>query len=78
MGLVEDDRGGFGKDAGVWRAAGLLLDGKVSEEQMVVDDDDVGLEGAAAHLGDEAAAVVGTGGAEAGVAARVELVPEGA
>ena len=59
--LVEDDRGGFGQNAGVGRAGGLLLDGEVGEEQVVVDDDDVGLEGAAAHLGDEAAAVVGTG-----------------
>ena len=52
-----------------------LADGEVGEEEMVVDDDDVGLEGAAAHLGDEAAAVVGAGGAEAGIGAGVEFVP---
>ena len=59
--LVEDDRGGFGQNAGVGRAGGLLLDGEVGEEQVVVDDDDVRLEGLAPHLGDEAAAVVGAG-----------------
>ena len=78
VGFVEDHGGGFGQDAGVGRSGGLLLDGEVGEEQVVVDDDDVGLECAAAHLGDEAAAVVGTGCAEAGVAAGVELVPESA
>ena len=50
MGLVEDDDGGFGEDAGVGCAGGLLLDGEVGEEEVVVDDDDVGLEGLAAHL----------------------------
>ena len=78
MGFVEDDRGSLGQDAGVGRAGGLLLDGEVGEEEVMVDDDDVGLEGAAAHLGDEAAAVVGAGGAEAGVAACIELVPQSA
>ena len=76
VGLVEDDGGGFGQDAGIGRAGGLALDGEIGEEEVVVDDDDVGLEGAAAHLGDEAAAVVGAGGAEAGVGAGVELVPK--
>ena len=61
MGFVEDDGGSFGKDAGIGRAGGLALDGEVGEEEMVVDDDDVGLEGLAAHLGDEAAAIVGAG-----------------
>ena len=78
MRFVEHDCRGFGKDARVWRAGGLLFDGEVGKEEVVIDDDDVGLQGAAAHLGDEAAAVVGTGCTEAGVAARVELVPQGA
>ncbi len=76
--LVEDHGGGLGQNAGIGRAGGLALDGEVGEEEVVVDDDDVRLEGAAPHLGDEAAAVVGTGCAEAGFGARVELVPEGA
>ena len=71
MGLVEDDGGGFGEDAGVGRVGGLLLDGEVGEEEMVVDDDDVGLKGFAAHLGDEAALPVGAGLAEAGFGAGV-------
>ena len=76
--FVEDDGGGFRKNAGVGRVACGEADRSVGEEEMVIDDDEVGFEGAAAHLGDEAAAVVGTSGAEAGVGAGVELVPESA
>ena len=76
VGLVEDDGGGFGEDAGVGGAGGLLLDGEVGEEEVVVDDDDVGLEGLAAHRGDEAGLPVGAGLAEADFAAGVELGPE--
>ena len=68
---------GFGEDAGVGGSGGLLLDGEVGEEEVVVDDDEVGLEGFAAHFGDEAALPVGAGLAEAGLGAGVELVPEG-
>ncbi len=71
MGLVEDDGGGFGQDAGVGGVGGLLLDAEVGEEEVVVDDDDVGLEGFAAHGGDEAALPVGAGLAEAGFGAGV-------
>ncbi len=77
VGLVEDDDGGFGEDAGVGCACGLLLDVEVGEEEVVVDDDDVGLEGFAAHGGDEAALPVGAGLAEADFGAGVEFVPEG-
>ncbi len=77
VGFVEDDGGGFREDAGVGSVAGGEADGGVGEEEVVIDDDEVGFEGAAAHLGDEAAAVVGTGRAEAGVGAGIELVPEG-
>ena len=66
VGLVEDHGGGLGEDAGIGRAGGLLPDGEVGEEEVVVDDDDVRFQGLAAHLGDEAALVVGAGGAEAG------------
>ena len=76
MGLVEDDGCGFGEDAGVGGVGGLLLDAEVGEEEVVVDDDDVGLECFAAHGGDEAALPVGTGLAEAGFGAGVELLPE--
>jgi len=43
----------------------------------VVDDDDVGFECLAAHLGDKAAAVIRTGCAQAGFGAGIELLPEG-
>ena len=75
--LVEDDGGSFGENAGVGRVAGGEADRGVGEKEMVIDDDEVGFEGAAAHLGDEAVAIVGTSAAEAGVGAGVELVPEG-
>ena len=55
---------------------GLLPHRKIGKEQVVIDDDDVRLERAAAHLGDEAAAIIGTGRPQAGLAARVELVPQ--
>ena len=77
VGFVEDDCGGFGEDTGVGCVGGLLLDAEVGEEEMVVDDDDVGLECLAPHGGDEAALPVGAGLAEAGFGAGVEFVPEG-
>jgi hypothetical protein len=49
---------------------------EVGEEEVVVDDDDVGFERLAAHGGDEAALPVGAGLAEAGFGAGVELMPE--
>ena len=71
VGLVEDDGGGFGKNAGVGSVGCLLFDGEVGEEEVVVDDDDVGLERFAAHGGDEAVLPVGAGLAEAGFGAGV-------
>ena len=76
MGFVEDDGASLGKNAGVGSVAGLLLDGEVGEEEVVVDDDDVGFKGFAAHGDDEAVLPVRAGLAEAGFGARVELVPE--
>ena len=74
--LIKNYGSSLRQDAHIGRATGLLLDGKVGKKEMVVDNDEVGLEGLAAHLGDEAAAVVGAGLAEAGIAASVELVPQ--
>ena len=76
VGFVEDDGRGLGQNAGVGCTGSFLLDGEVGKEEVVVDDDDVGLESAAAHLGNEAALVVGTRGAQAGVGPRIEFVPE--
>ena len=58
------------------RFAGLQLDAEVGEEEVVIDDDELGLERLAAHAGDEAALPVGAGLAEAGFAAGVQLGPE--
>ena len=74
--FVEDDGGGFGEDAGVGSAAGLLLDAEVGEEKMVVDDDDVRLKRLAAHAGDETGLPVGAGLAETDLGTGVELVPK--
>ena len=76
VGLVEDDGGGLGQDAGVGCAGGLELDVEVGEEEVVIDDDEVGLLRFAAHLRDEAVFPVGAGGAETGFGAGVELGPK--
>ncbi len=57
-------------------SGGLLLDVEVGEEEVVVDDDEVGFERLAPHLGDEAGLPVRAGLAEAGLGAGVELGPE--
>ena len=46
--LVEDDGGGFRQNAGVGRCRGQLADRSVGKKEVVVDDDDVGLESACA------------------------------
>jgi len=74
--LVEDDGPGGGQNACIGRRAGLQLDRHVGEEEVVVDDDDLGLQRFAAHGGDEAVLPVGAGLAEAGLAARVQPGPE--
>ncbi len=78
VGFVEDDSSAVGEDSGVGRALGLEFDGEIGEKQVVIDDDDVALGRATPHLGDEAAVVVFTFLAEAGVGAGIELVPNGA
>ena len=47
MRLVEDDGGSFGENAGIGRIAGGEADRGVGEKEMVIDDDEVGFEGAA-------------------------------
>ena len=54
-----------------------LPDGRVRAQQMVVDDDDVGLGGALAHLDDEAVVVARAIGADAVLGRRGDVVPEG-
>ena len=74
--FVEDHRADLGQNAGIGRVLGLLLDGEIGEEQMMIDDDDVALHRLAPHFGDEAFVPGAAFLAEAGVGARVELVPE--
>jgi hypothetical protein len=76
VGLVEDDAGSVGEDAGVGGVGGLLLDVEVGEEEVVVDDDDVRLEGFAAHGGDETALPIRAGLAETSFGAGVDFAPE--
>src|SRR5580693_4724987 len=45
---------------------------------MMIDDDDVALGGATAHLGNEAAIIFFAFLAETGIGARIEFVPKGA
>ena len=71
--LVHDERGAGGDDFAV-RA---LPHGCVSAQQMVVDDDDVGFGGTLTHQREEAVAVAGAFGAEAGVRIGGDLFPEG-
>ena len=76
MGLVENHRAVLGQDTGVRRLLGHKLDGQIGEEQVVIHDDDVALDGAAVHLCDEAAVKLAALGAGAGLGAGIELVPE--
>jgi hypothetical protein len=55
---------------------GVLANGRVRAQKVVVDDDDVGLRGALAHAGDETVVVARTIGAQARVSSRRHLVPE--
>ena len=73
MGLVEDHRRRFRQHTRIRSCPSLLLDGQVGKEEMVVHDDHIAFEGAPAHLGDEAALIIGTALPQAGLAARVEL-----
>ena len=72
MRFVEDDRAVVGDDLAVLAAA----KGKVGEEEMMIDDDDVCVLRALAHARDEARVVVGTLLAETGFGARVNVSPE--
>src|SRR5262249_33917271 len=54
MGFVEDYGTDFRQDAGIRGVLGLLFDGEVGEEQVVINNNDVALGSATVHLGDEA------------------------
>jgi hypothetical protein len=72
VGFVENDGGVIGED----RAEIVLADGEIGEEEMVIDDDEIGFMSALMHSGDEAAAEFGAILSGAGVAAGIETLPE--
>src|SRR4029077_18553183 len=76
--LVKNDGPSFGQDSSIGGILGLLLDRKISEKQVMVDDDDVTLHRLAVHFGDEAAVPGAAFLSQAGVGACVNLVPESA
>ena len=71
VGLVENYRGVFRKDA----AEIVLLQGKVGEKQVVIDDDEVGFLGALVHSGNETFVEVLALLSGAGIAAGVDASP---
>ena len=75
MRLVEDHGVIFGQNSSELVP---LFDGQISEEQMVVDDNDVALERALVHQRDKAAVELRALLAGAEVAAGIQLVPGGA
>ena len=76
MGFVKDHRAHIGQNAGIGRVFGLLLDAKIGEEQVMIDDDDVALGSAAAHPGDEALFPDTALLPETGVSPGVKFVPQ--
>ena len=70
--LVEDDHLVLGNDG----AKVVLLKGQIREEQVVVDDDDVGFAGSLVHLRDETAVELIALLAGAKFAPRIEFGPE--
>src|ERR1700689_3125507 len=72
--FIEDHSGGFGQNARIGRAVGLQLDSKVSEKQVMIDDDDVTLHRLTTHLSDEAAIKLAALLANASVGTGVEFV----
>ncbi len=76
MRLIKDHRCGIGQNARVRRIASLLLDVEVGEEEVVIDDDELGLHRLSPHGRDETRLGVGAGLAQADLGPRVELRPK--
>ena len=72
VGLVEDQGVVVGDD----RAVASVLHREVRAEQVMVDDDEVGFQGALAHARDPAGVEVGAGLPDAVLAGRGDLAPE--
>ena len=76
MRLVEDHGSNVWQNPGVRRSIGLLFDGQIGEEQVVVHDDNVALGSPAMHFGNETAVVLAALLEKTGLRARVQLGPE--
>src|ERR1700721_2385764 len=76
MGFVKDPRPGFRQNPCVGGALSLQLDGEVSEEQMMIDDNNVALHSAAPHFSDEAALPLAALLPSASIGARIQFVPK--
>src|ERR1019366_837271 len=76
MRFVEDDDAGVGQHTSVGRMVFGRFDRQIGAEQVMIDDDNVTLGGAAAHLGNEAAIELLTLRANASVGTRIQLGPQ--
>src|ERR1700730_13162262 len=74
--FVEDHGAAIGKNSSAGRALGLVLDGQVGEEQVMVDDDNVALRSPAMHFRNETAIILATLLKKARFRAGVELRPQ--
>ena len=72
VGFVEDHGGILGKDA----AEIVVLQGEIGEEEVVIDDDEIGVLGALLHGGEKTLIKLGAFLAGAGVAAGVDARPQ--
>ena len=76
MRFVENHRGCFRQNPRIGRVIGLHLDGKIGKEQMMIHNDDVAFDRLAPHFRDEAAFPLAAILPQAGVRARIQLVPQ--
>ena len=76
MRLVKHHRRGLRQNSRVRRTRRLLFHAQVGKKQVVVDDNDVRLKCLPAHLRDKAPPVIRAGRPQAGLGARIQLVPQ--
>src|SRR5579871_1435663 len=74
--FIENHGGSFRQNSRIRRAVGLQLNGKISEKEVMVHDDDVALHRAPPHLGDEASLPLAALLANASIGPSIEFVPE--
>src|SRR5208283_5098134 len=74
--FIKNHGGCFRQDARVGRSVSLELDGKIGEEKMMVDDDDVTLHPPPSHFRNKAALPFAALLPDAGIRASIQLVPK--